>query len=208
MGDQVGRPRLTNHSPSNIATQIEVWEVYEKTRAIRATSEQTGISRWIVERIIGQDRHRMNLILNQVREESVAKWEDHEKRSQGIIDDLLQICENLFLEIKDAARTGRLTSIRNADGYQMPVLDAIQFMVMTRMMDQVSRLASQAHGISAAFRTGDTDLLKKMGAADGDPGFERMDDRQLAQAIKDGGLVLPPLLAQKMKLLESGVASA
>lgn len=200
------RRRRSEHTPDNLETQVMVWESYSSTRSARRTSRETQIPQWIVTKILHSDRDRMLRMVDEFMESMVSQWEDKQQRAQIIMDDLMNLCEGMVHEIKIAATEGRMTSIRDRDGNQMPVLDVIQFLVVSRLLDQVTRIATQASMISTAYRSGETGLAKKMKDTDiGRDNFEAMDDMQLAAVIRAGGLKLPAVLERKVKMIESKV---
>lgn len=205
------RPRKGKQKPEQAAEPVDVerideavrvWEAYARLRSIRRVAEELGVSKWRVSEVLGSDRNRMLAMIDEHMEALVAGWESQHEEAQAIMGELLALCRAMLAEIRRAAYEGRLTQIRDKMGYPMPVLDAVQFLVMTRLLDQVAKIGVQAQAISSAYRKGDTSLAKEITPGGGDS-FETMSDAQLVSIIKAGGMKVPPILAQKIKQLEA-----
>lgn len=192
--------------PDRLETQMAVWEAYARLRSQRRVARELGISVWIVQAVLESDRKRVKAVVAEHIEQLVAGWEDRHHRAQGVMDDLIGLCEAMVAEIKQAAQEGRATRILDREGYPMPVLDAMQFMVMSRLLDQMSKLGAQAHQISSSYRQGAaaSDAEDQDGSGSGAQRFELMDDAQIAAAIRRGGFKLPPILERKVKRIEAG----
>lgn len=202
-------PRATReHAPHLLDTQLAVWESFARTRSVRATARELGADWRVVRQVIAMDEDRVRSMIDVHVEELVSRWEEHHEKVHGHIDALIDMVGAMIAEIRAAALEGRMTSILNKDGYPMPVVDAIQFIVMSRTLEQLSRIAGQAFDVSSAYRRGVAADRAVQGARQAAGGgglydFERMDDRQLADVIRQAGLKLPPLLERKVKLIES-----
>ncbi len=200
-----------DHHPDNPDTQVAVWETYAVERSARATAEKLGVKRWIVREIIQRDRHRVNEIIDANLEMMVASWEHTCERAHRLMGDLVGITEGMILEIKTATIEGRMTTIRDRNGYPMSVLDATQFLVMSRLLDQTARIAERAQEISTAYRRGGQTPAGDDGGPGGPGGIgsaanaddiDTMSDRELARIIKAGRFTMPPLLAKKLENLD------
>lgn len=187
-----------------------VWESFAQTRSVRATAEATGIGYFICREVIRMDQDRLLALIDGHIEQLVSQWEAKHQQAHTIMGDLLSFVGSMVAEIKAAAAGGRPTTILGSDGHPMFVLDAVQFLVMSRTLDQLMRLAGQAHEISTAYRTPGRVQGSGVGGqgSEGqqrgqDYDFARMDDAQLAGVIRSAGLSLPPVLERKVKLIES-----
>lgn len=188
-------------SARNLQTQIEVWDAYLRLRSRARVAAELGYSERIVRDVLASDPERLRMMNDSIREDRAARWEQHEGRALVVIDRLLAIAEAQVAEIMLAAAEGRVTSIRDKDGYQLPVLDAVNLMVMSRMLDQMVGVSTRAADAVNRYR-GET--ADKAGAA-GPAGqsFETMTDAELAEVIRAGGVPVPAILAQKVKMLEA-----
>lgn len=190
--------------PVRIATRSAVWEQYAQARSIRAVARRLGLSAYQVKSVLESDPERLLGIIQEFCEEQIAHWENKHERIHGLLDLLMDFWEAMLLEIRTAANEGRVTSIRNEAGEPMPVLDAVQFLIMSRLLDQARGMAETAIRTSLAYRTAGA-----VGGADGEGGrdplstkaLELLDDAELAKFYLDAGTDLPPYLAKKVELL-------
>lgn len=191
--------------PDRLETQIQVWEAFSRLRSARAVSRELGISDWIVRRVLHADRDRMLACIDEFMEKVAADWEQKHDRSQGIIDRLLMMWETLLIEIAQAAAEDRFTNIMDRDGCRLPVADAVQLITMSHMGDQVLKIQRQAHEVSTAYRVARMKGELPTAGAGGEDheDFDKMDDVQLAETIAAAGMKLPPILARKVKMIQS-----
>lgn len=182
--------------PWNIDTQIRVWDAYTRLRSMRATAAETGVPLHTVRQVLDADRRRLNQIIDDYHEQIVAAWEQTEHESIELQQQLLKVYRGMIEEIMQAAAEGRATRIRHRDGYDLPVLDAINFLVASRALDQVSGIAAKARAVASAYRTGGATTTGDDTAA---TDFEKMNDVELARAILAGGMKLPHHLEMKAK---------
>lgn len=203
---QVTLSKVSGAHPNDLQTQLDVWGSYARLRSKRAVVRELAIAEWIVRDVLASDQQRLIALIDEEMENLVSQWETTHGRAHRLMADLLDIADGLITEIKTAAAEGRVTTIRDRDGFPMPVLDAMQFVVMTKLLDQLARIAEKAQQISTAYRTGHpfAEAEKRAGGshAGGKP-LDAMDDLELAHVIEAGGIKLPDILVRKVKQVES-----
>ena len=199
-----GRPS----NPEDLQLQTEVWEAYDRLRSTRKVAAELKLGDWVVRRVLNQDRRRMIAMIDSSMESVVADWEQAATHALRITQDGLGIVEGLFLEIQAAAAEGRVTTIRDKMGEELPVLDAINFLIVSRVLDQVTNTAAKGMQISLAYRGGAPIGERLEQAGDGGDIMEQikaMDDLEIVKRIRASGLRPPPYLERKLKMIESRV---
>ena len=194
-----------DHKADVMTVQIDTWAAYERLRSVKATARETGYSEHVTREVLDSDTQRQHVILDDFLEACVAEWETKQVRAHGIMNQLFGLFEALMAEIGAAQAEGRATKIVDRNGVGLPVLSAVELMVVSKLFDQAAKCAQVAHSISESYRRG-----RGIGAGeDGEIGagdnVAKWSDRALYDAIKAGGLKLPKVLEQKMKLLEQAV---
>lgn len=190
-----------NADPDQLETQIRVWDSYARHQSRRKVAEELEISESVVRRVLDMDRPQLRAMMEEAFERIVSDWEESGARSLRLVKALLTLYEGQLAEIARAAEEGRMTSICGPDGYPLPVMNAIEFLVQTKMMDQLVKLAGQATAISNGFRGGQLAGKDEEGEGPARPGvfdFNRMSDAEIAQVIKDANMTVPPTLRRKV----------
>jgi len=191
------------HKAGVLSVQIDVWTAYESTRSVKAAAKVTGHAEHVVREVLASDTQRQYVIIDDFLEACVSEWETKQVRAHGIMNRLFELFERLMDEIGQAQEEGRPTKILDRAGVPLPVLDAIELMVVSKLFDQAAKCAQVAHSISEQYRRGRGPGAAVDAGVSGNDQFEKWDDRRLAEAIKAGGLKLPLILEKKIRQLES-----
>ena len=182
----------------SLATQLDTWTAYEGCRSVKGTCELTGYSQHVVREVLRSDTARQHVILDDFLEACVAEWESKQVRAHAVMNRLFELFEALMADIGKAQANGGMTTIKGRDGNPLPVMDAIELMVVSKLFDQAAKCAQVAHGISDAYRRGKS--AEVVPDADADD-FENWSDHRLAECLKAGGVKLPRILEAKVKRL-------
>ena len=133
-------------------------------------------------------------------ESIVSSWEEQASVALAINAELLKMFMTMIEEIKQAAAEGRTTVILDEQGFALPVMSARELVVMSRMMSQVMSSAEKGTSITTGFRTSQA-VDPEAGKGAGEKTPHEMSDMDLALAIENGGLEVPPILRKKVDAL-------
>jgi len=177
------------------AIEADIWLAFERTRSLRGTVRETGCTLDQVRQVLDGDPGRISQILREFIEACVAEWEAKAVASHAIMDQLLDLYRGILLEIQQATEEERLTRIKDPEGYQYTVPDAVQLVAASRMLDQVARIAQIAQGISESYR-GRPDENGSRREGEGDP-MDWPEDR-LVEWLRAGKMRVPKALEAKV----------
>ena len=186
-----------------LEVQIEVWECYEKTHSMKMTASLTGHAEQVVRAVIRMDEPRMAAALDEFLERVIEAWEFKEIQAHAIMEDLFELYRGMLAEINQAQVQGRLTRIKDADGYELSVPSALNLLVGSKMFDQMTKVAQLGRSISDSYRN--------RGRAPGEPkpgedlnDFDNWPDQKIAEALEAAGAPIPKILRRKVeRLLEA-----
>lgn len=183
--------------PLNKQLQVHaaVWAAYVEYHTVRGVCNHTGYGYDVVVDVLNADKPRLAAMLNMYMEEFVGRWEKLQSRSLDLIDRVLAHFQNLLTEIETAAKENRITHILNAKGEPMPVLEAMEYLVMTRVLDQILRVAEVGRKISQEYRGPRLEVVSDMR----EQVARELDPVAVAKEMQRVGLTLPPLLAEKLR---------
>jgi len=189
---------------TQIDFSISVWECYVKHRSMRMVAAELDCGLHRVRTVLSQDKPRLERIKQDQIELAAARWEKKENESLEMLDKLNRLYIGMLAAIDEAVAEGKgaKTKIRDKDGFEMPVVNATQLMVNSRMFDQFIKLGGQARSIASALRAGHIPAMS--GQGDGSPSmpsdYSQFDDATLVQMIEDGGGEAPEALKLKAEL--------
>jgi len=190
--------------PKDLVLASDVWAAYGQLRSVSATAKSLKISEDKVRATLEADRPRLQKLISTLHESRAAAWEARERRVGFMLDSVLDTYDGLLLEIKSAMEDGRITRIRDQNGHELPVLDAIQMVVMGRIAEQTTKIAQVARTLAAS----KDDIVTAIEMEDPelqDPNF--MADEAIAELVNEAGLDLPPMLAAKIKRITNTATS-
>lgn len=187
----------------DLAVATDVWLAFERCRSIRGTAIDTGQPEERVREILNADEARLKVIAAEFQQACVAEWEKKEVASHGIMDRCLNVYAGILAEIEAATEDDRLTTIRDQDGHPLPVVNAMQLVLACRMIDQVTKIAQVARGISDAYQGSEGGPGRLNGAAaDDDP--EKWPEQRFIDLLRAGGLRVPKAMKRKVDNLLEG----
>lgn len=197
-------PKPAPEPPKDLVLTSDVWAAYGRLRSVDATAKALGVPVEKVRATLESDRPRLMQMIRELHESRAAAWEARERRVGNMLDTVLDTYDGLLLEIKAAMDDGRITRIRDQNGDELPVLDAIQMVVMGRIAEQTTKIAQVARSLAAS----KDDIVTAIEMEDPnlqDPNF--MADEDIAELVRDAGLDLPPMLAAKIKKITNTAIS-
>lgn len=195
------QPQETPEPRESLSVRSDVWAAYATLRSVRGVAAKLGMSPATVRQVLEADKDRLRVLLDDLHEERAAMWASRERRVGAMLDTVLDTYDGLMLEIADAMADGRVTRIRNDEGGFLPVIDAIQLVVMSKIADQTVRIAQ----VSRTLANESSQATTRLAAAEVDElqGLEAYADEELAAIVEEAGVSLPPMLAQKLKRVEN-----
>lgn len=117
------------------------------------------------------------------------------------IDGTLDLYAGLLLEVKAATEDGRLTTILDGDGNRYPVPNAMQFLLASRMLDQLVKIAQVGRALSEAYRgRSAADGNGKAGGGSGDDPSDWPAQRFI-DVLRAGEMRVPKALEAKVASL-------
>ncbi len=206
------RPPRPDPEAQRMQRAIEVWEAYTRLRSYRRVADELGVSVWLVQRVLNEDKGRLEELHQQQLEERVADFEAIGRRALTRLADTLELLDGNIREVRAAAAEGRVTRVLDKDGRALPVYSATELLVQTQQVRQLTDLAVKAHTVAASFRAGLDAEGRQVGAtAIGTLNFAvASEDEILKELAKHPEVQLPKTLAAKIERIraERGEAPA
>lgn len=149
----------------NPDVQVAVWQGFWQTCTITGAAKHAGVGEWVARQVVMADREKMIAMIHELMQWYVGQWEQLLGRSLGLLDLLMDQCEAYLIEIREATKEGRKTSILNDKGEPMPVVSAVEWFIQSHLLKQLLAIASEGQRVAMQYRLGNAGMEHARGSA-------------------------------------------
>lgn len=184
--------------------EVLTWQAFTENPSLRATAKATGLTVHRVREIIYGDPARLDQWRAALESRGRTVWLARHEQAHAGIELAIDIYMRVLESIAEAVEAGSLvTGIAGRNGLPMTVIEAQQFVVSCRAMDQLTNLARLSAERGDGYANG-----KIPDAAKRDVGVATLSLPELALRAKRGGFRLTASLEAAARIAEDQEAAA
>lgn len=174
----------------------EAWKRYEICGNMAQVARDMQLSYFKVRQALNRDQIRLYEISKARAEEAATIWEKREKRAAEMAGEIMDILDGVIKHIKACVTAGApLTDLKTFRNEPMTPTQAFQWVLETKQLDLVGKIAFTAAKISAGLRQFAAPAPER--GLSGDPTkLSNQDLARMVQELKEAGREVPFALQQ------------